>query len=92
MLRFRPVYLLGLNKASETFIADGGAKGLELRRPAFGDEFDAAIGEVTDSAGHRKPGGDRFDGVAESHALHAAGIKNLQATARGGRRAGGRLN
>jgi hypothetical protein len=39
---------------------------------AFGDEFDATVGQVTHVAGDFKSGGDGFGGVTEADALHAA--------------------
>jgi len=92
MLRFAPIYFLPLNKASKTFIADGGAKRLEFGGGTFGAEFDAAVGQVADDAGNIKTGGDGLDGVTKSHALHAARIKNIQAAASGGRGAVGRIH
>ena len=89
MLRFPPIYFLPVNKASETFMADGGAERIQLRVHAFGNEFNAPVGQVADDAGDFKTGGDGFDGIAESDALDAAGIKNIQATAFGVRRAFG---
>ena len=59
---------------------------------AFGDEFDAAVGQVADGAGDFKTGGDGLGGVAEPDALHAAGIKNIHAAAVGNGRGGWRLN
>jgi hypothetical protein len=91
MFRFAPVYFLPLNKASETFIADGGAKRLELGGRTFGAEFDAAVGQVANDAGNIKAGGDGLDGVTKSHTLHAARIKNIQAAASGCRRMVGRF-
>ncbi len=91
MLRFIPVYLFLLNKASKTFIADGVAERLQLCARALGDEFNAAIGQVADDAVDDKAGGDGLDGVTKSHALHAARIKNIQAAAFSGRRVAGRF-
>ena len=67
-----PIYLLIANKASKTFSANGGAKSLQFRVRSLGDEFDAAIGQVAHEAGDFKTGGDGFDGITETDALHAA--------------------
>jgi hypothetical protein len=92
MLRFTPAYFLTVNKASETFITDGGAKRRELLTRALGNQFHAAIGQVADEAGDFITGGDSLHGVTKPDALHAAGIKNIQAALLRGRRAGWRFN
>ena len=48
------------------------------------DQFHAAVRQVADDAGQFKSRRDRLDRVAESHALHAPRIKNIQALADGG--------
>jgi hypothetical protein len=92
MLRFTPAYFLTVNKASETFITDGGAKCRQFLTRALGNQFDAAIGQVADRAGDFITGGDGLDGVTKTDALHAAGIKNIQAAVLRGRCAGWRCN
>ena len=52
--------------------ADRLAKRFEFFAQPFGDEFDAAVIQVTHNAGDFKSGGDVFGGVTEAHALHAA--------------------
>lgn len=76
-----PDYFLTLNKASETFSPDGGAKRLEFSARAFGGEFDAAVGQVANAPGDFKAGGNPLDCVAKANALHAPGIINPQADA-----------
>ena len=71
-MRVGPSYLLVADKASKTFSADGGAERLEFRAGTFGDEFDAAIGQIADGAADFKTGGDGFCGIAKPDALHAA--------------------
>jgi hypothetical protein len=71
-LRGDPIYLFVLDQASETCIADGSAERLKFFARSFGDEFDAAIGQIADETGDLKTGGDGFYGMAEPHALHAA--------------------
>lgn len=80
------MYLLVADKASKTFVANRGAKRLQFFGPAFGDEFDAAIGKIADAAADFKTGGDGLYGVAKPNALDAARIKNTQATTAGERR------
>lgn len=70
-----------MNKASKTFIANGGAKRFKFFARTFGDKFDAAIGQIFNSAADFKTGGERFHGIAKTDALHATGIKNFQAAA-----------
>jgi hypothetical protein len=82
--------LLVADKSSKTFRPDGGAKGFEFGARALGGELDAAVGQVAHTAGDFKTGGDGLDGVTKPNALHAAGIKNIQAAAVGGRSAGWR--
>lgn len=64
--------MLVADKTSKTFGADGGLKGLEFGAGTFGDELDAAIGQVADGAVDFKTGRDGFGGVTKSNALDAA--------------------
>jgi hypothetical protein len=88
IFRVRPAYLLVPDKASKTFIAEGGPEGLQFGRRALGQKFNPAVGQIADGAGDLEAGGDRFGGVAESNALDAARIENLEPAA--GKRCGGR--
>ena len=67
-----PIYLLVADKASKSCTTDGFTKGLKFRALALGDEFNAAIGQIAHEAGNFKTGGDGFDGITETDALHAA--------------------
>jgi hypothetical protein len=50
-------------------------------RPALGDQFDAAVGQITHNTGNFKSGGGGSRGVAEPDALHVTGINNPHAAA-----------
>ena len=69
---FGPRYLLVPDKASKTFIANGGAERLEFCARALGDEFDPAVRQIANGAADFKTGGDGFDGITKADALHAA--------------------
>lgn len=47
---------------------------LNLRRRAFDDELDPAVGEILDEADHSQPRGERPDCIAEPHPLNVAGV------------------
>ena len=77
----RPGYLFIPNKVIQARLANRLAKRFQFVPGAFGDQFHAAAGQITDYAGHVEAGGDRFDGVAEADTLHVARVKNLYSSA-----------
>jgi hypothetical protein len=84
ILRVAPTYTFVADKASKSRASDGVAKRFEFFARTFGDEFDAAVGQIAHNAGDLKTGGESLGGVAKADALDAAGIENLQAMAAGG--------
>jgi hypothetical protein len=59
---------------AEKSVADFSQKRVQLARLAFGDEFDAAIGEVSDVATHLVAARNRVSRVSKPDALHPARI------------------
>ena len=66
ILRVAPSYIFVADKASKSRAANGLAEGFQFLARAFGDEFDATVGQIADGAGDFKAGGDGFGGVAKA--------------------------
>ena len=83
ILRGAPRHTFVADKRLQPRVANSRAEGFKLFARAFGDQFDAAVGQITHNAGNFKSGGDGFRGVTEPDALHVAGVKNPHAAAFG---------
>ena len=74
IFRVSPASLLLANEAAHFRIANCLEKSVQFLFEPLGEEFNAAIGQITHRADHFKPRGDSFYGVTKPDALNAAQV------------------
>jgi hypothetical protein len=72
ILRFIPNYVFFVYKMLEPGVPDAPAERVQFIFDAFGQQFDPAIGQVSNRASNFESVRDRFDAVTEPNALHGA--------------------
>src|SRR5437899_2717464 len=78
---FVPTHIFFQNKMIQTRLANRLPQRFQLVLRAFGHQFDPAIRQIANRAGHLEPAGDRFCRIAKADALHPARVTNLHSLA-----------